>query len=262
MTRGRRSSEVRHLGAGADRRLHDRADRPERPVRGHVLDAPFQEPFARRGGERRERGDQRPGAESRQPQVHQPLAPRPEVGEIAVDVAGHVLGRHDLAPPLDQHLRQRDQPEERHRMQVAQPVPSAHGGRPPGEEPHHEHEVDRHPRQQRDRRAHLYSEHSDVRRAAQEQRGDLAQDQGEVRGRQDQRRPREPPHVGRADHGHHGEQHVLGERVRQERERARVAADHVAAREQRAQDRVPEKQPAQPPLLGRQGSLHRRDATA
>ena len=184
----------------------------------------------------------RPDGERDQRELHARLPARVQRGEVAVDVLGDLLRRQHLPAPLDHHLGERHEAEESERMQVAQPVPGAHGRRPPGGEPDGQHDVDRHPAAEHHGRRHVDAEHVLLRRAAPDQCGDLTDHERDVTARDHQRRPAEPPHVGRAEHRQRHEQHVLGERVRDEGERAGVAGRDIAAREHRAQDRVGDQQ--------------------
>ena len=203
-------------------------------------------------GQRRAERQQRPGGDGEQGELDLALGARVEVGEVAVDVARDVGGGEQLAVALDRDVGERLQRGEAGGVQVAQPVAGARRGDPPGGQPGREDEVDRHPREQRDRGGDVEAEHVDVGRAAPEQGGDLARDERDVGERDQQREPAAAPDVGGAQRGERDEQRVLRERVGQGAEHAGVPARQVQAREDRAEDRVAGEEELEAPFGGMQ----------
>ena len=61
-----------------------------------------------------------------QRELHARLAARVQRGEVAVDVPRDLLGREHLAAPLDHHLGDRHEAQERDRVQIAETVAGAH----------------------------------------------------------------------------------------------------------------------------------------
>jgi broad specificity phosphatase PhoE len=193
---------------------------------------------------RRQRREHGPHAQRHQRELHPRLGARLQRGEVAVDPARDVGGWDGLGAAVDQHLGERDEPEERDRVQVAQAVRRADRGGPPPREPGDEHQVDAHPAEQE--RGARQAVH--VGGAAPDERGRLADHERDIAAGDHQGHPAPAPYVGRAERRDQHEQHVLGERVRHVRGDPRVAVDDVAHGQQRAQNRVPDQQPAQPPF--------------
>ena len=248
-------AEVGHLRRDADHPLHRRPQRGEHAAARDVGDEALLEvALARLGGHRGERHpqrEQREDREHREREPHAPLAGGLQRGEVAVHVAGDVLGRDVLHRPLDHDLRQRDQRAERERVQVAEAVALLHGQPPAGDERRREHDVDRHPADEVGDRVDRRAERRHGVLAADRQHHDLREDQADVAERDEQRHPPVAADVRGAEQADRREQPVLGDRVHDEAELLAVPdrAGEVDRDEREGDHRVDEQQRPQP-LLG------------